>query len=913
MIGRGRELDRVAGLLAAARAGESGALLVEGEAGIGKTALLREAARRAEGVTCLWAGGVESESAWGPGCLMELLGPLRRLLPEVPRPQAEALAAALGWDPPGAPADRYLVAAGTLSVLAAAAAEAPVLVVVDDLQWVDPASAAAVLFAARRMHRDRVAFLLARRPGELPPPGGVDVLALPRLTAAEAADLLAPGVAPAVGRRLAGGAGGNPLALLEVAARLTPGQRSGVLPLPDALPVGPRLAGLFTPAVTALSDAGRAALLLAAAAADGRAGPVAAALAAGGRDPDAALDELELRELLVREGDVLSFRHPLVRTAVWRLATPAQRRAAHRDLAATAGDPGTRTWHLAHATSGPDDALADALVAVAARARRQRGPAAASAALERAAELVAAASRAAALLAAAAADAAAAGDVVRARALAARVLRGAAPVGARAEALLVSGLAEEYAGSVPAARELLREAADLADGPVRVRALTELALTQHRLGDTAGMLATAERIGAAADDADPEQRALAAWVTGLAQLAGGDPATGRAALRHAVATMDAEPALRDEPRVLPLVLLALGWLEDDAPAAVPGVERRLRSARAQGALGVLVTALALTAHGRASFLGDHAGAFADAGEAAGLAEELGHVADAAPAVEVLAWELAARGEHDAAARELDRARALVARAGTTAVAAHLAVTAAFCALCRGDLAEVARLLEARIAADGGVGALGEPLGVAPLLVEAYAGLGRRADAVALTERYAAGSGFLLPSTAALVARCRGLTLPDDDEAAAAFEESLAAAAGGPDRFETAHTRLLYGARLRRAGRRRAASAQLAAAAAGFAELDLASWTRRAGTELRATGSTARPRRPLPEEPLTAQETGIARLAAQGLSNREIAATLFLSPKTVEHHLSSVYRKRGLRSRVELAHAFPSAGGPSAEG
>ncbi|MGY1743647.1 AAA family ATPase [Blastococcus sp. SYSU D01050] len=915
MIGRGRALERIGEVLAGARAGRSGVLLVEGEAGVGKTALLRAAAARATGFTCLTATGVESEAAWGPGCLLELLGPLRRHLDEVPPTQAQALRSALGWGPPGGPVDRYLLAAGTLSVLAAAAEAAPVLVVVDDLQWVDAGSAAALLFAARRMHSDRVAVLLAQRSGAAPP-GGVESLPLTGLTPAEAADLLAPEVAGPVARRLAAQLGGNPLALREVAARLTRGQRRGTEPLPAPLPVGPRLARVFTPAVGALSAGARSALLLLAASTDGRAGPVAAALAAAGEDPGACLDEAEEARLLDRRGDLLAFGHPLVRTEVERRATPAHRRAAQRALAGTAGGPGLRTWHLAHAVDGPDDGLADALVAEAASARAQRGPAAASAALERAAALTSAAPVAAARLAEAAAEAVAAGDVPRARALADRVLRGAAPPAARAQALLVRGLVEQYAGSVPAARDLLREAGDLAAGPVRVRALTELAVTEHRLGDVAGLRTAAAAIAAAADDADPAQRALAAWVAGVAELSGGDPATGRAALRRALATWDAEPALRDEPGILPLLLLAFGWLEDDALAAVPGIERRLRRARERGVLGVLVTALALTANGRAAFLGDHAGAFADAGEAAELAEELGHVADAVPAVLRLAWELAARGAHDEAARQVDRARALADRAGTSAVAAHLAITAASVALCRGDLAETARLLEARLAADGGVGSLGEPLGVAPLLVEAYAGLGRGAEAAALAGRYAAGSGAVLPSTPALVARCRGLTCADDDEAAAAFADALAAHALAPDRFETAHTRLLHGGRLRRAGRRRAAREQLTAAADEFAAMDLQAWVARAATELRATGRTARPRQPPAAgspagEPLTAQETGIAVLAARGLSNREIAATLFLSPKTVEHHLSAVYRKRGLRSRVELASAFPPSLDPGA--
>jgi DNA-binding CsgD family transcriptional regulator len=213
---------------------------------------------------------------------------------------------------------------------------------------------------------------------------------------------------------------------------------------------------------------------------------------------------------------------------------------------------------------------------------------------------------------------------------------------------------------------------------------------------------------------------------------------------------------------------------------------------------------------------------------------------------MLAWQSAARGLHDDARRALEQARVLTDRAGTTGVHAHQAITAAFCALCRGDLMEVAALLEARIAAG-------------------------------------------------------------DDAAVEAFEAALAAHGQAADAFEAARTRLLYGARLRRAGPRVAAREQLRAALEAFTAMDLTAWSQRATDELAATGATARLRRPLASEPLTSQETRVALLVARGLSNREVAAALFLSPRTVEHHLASVFRKRGIRSRTEVAAAFAAAG------
>ena len=232
LVGRDEELGHVLALLEAARGGVAGPLVVAGEAGIGKTTLLQAAEELAGGFTCLLAGGVESEAALGHAALLELLSPVRDRLAELPAAQAEALAAALGWGPAGAPGDRYLVAAATLSLLAATAQPAPVLVLVDDLQWVDRESAAALLFAARRLHHDAVAFLFAVRTGSRPPASleGLPVLALAGLAPGQAAGLLSDRLADPVVARLVERTRGNPLALIEVASRLTPAQQLGAPP-----------------------------------------------------------------------------------------------------------------------------------------------------------------------------------------------------------------------------------------------------------------------------------------------------------------------------------------------------------------------------------------------------------------------------------------------------------------------------------------------------------------------------------------------------------------------------------------------------------------------------------------------------------------------------------------------------------
>jgi len=294
-----------------------------------------------------------------------------------------------------------------------------------------------------------------------------------------------------------------------------------------------------------------------------------------------------------------------------------------------------------------------------------------------------------------------------------------------------------------------------------------------------------------------------------------------------------------------------------------------------------------------------------------LGTELGYVADLAYGYEVLAFEQAARGLHAEAAAGLAEARRLADRAEVSAGAAHVHLAEAFAALCRGDLDTVARVLEWRITVDGGRFPRGDyPLGVAPDLVEAYLGLGRRDDAVALAGRYAeADRDSPVPEIRAQVARLDGVLAADDAVADAAFEAAYGLHA---DPFGAARTRLLHGSRLRRAGRRVEAREQLRAGAAGFDALGMDGWTASATAELAATGQRAR-RGPRDGDQLTSQETRVALLVARGLSNRDIAAALFVSPRTVEHHVSSVLRKRGLRSRTELAAMFGDRAGGSGSG
>jgi DNA-binding CsgD family transcriptional regulator len=900
MIGRGAELGRIRALLDAARAGRCGSLLVSGDPGVGKSTILAAAADLAgERFTVLRTRGVESEAGLDHAALLAVLAPVRGLLPDLPARPAAAVAAAVGWGAEVVTGDRYLVGAGTMMLIAQAAETRPVLVLVDDLQWLDRESAEALLFAARRLSADAAAFLFAVRGGVGIPAvaDGVDRMVLAGLAAADAAALL-PGVAPPVAERVRAAANGNPLAMLAAAERLSPAQRTGTAALPQPLPVGERLERDYARLLAGLTPAARQAVLLLAASHDEAEAPVVDALRAAGFDAAAALDEALEHGAVAAEAGRLTFRHPLLRSAAWSSASAAQRREAHRALAAALPRGANRALHAAAAAAGRDEKIAAELASLADTMRARRGLAAASAVLERAAALTGDAERAAGWLAEATEDAFLAGDSERVKVLGGRALDSPA---ARARIAHTLGLVEEFGGTVARAAELQEQAARDATGLLRARALHALVGIRHRLGDTPGMLADARRLAEVADETDPEQRMLAAYCLGAAETVGGDAQAGREMVLRARDLLESEPDLRDDPRHLITSILVARWVGDPAVAA-GYLWRRLDAARERGALGPLAAANAVAAAGLMT-LGDHAGAYAMAGEAAELGERIGYRAELAAAHVMLAFGEACRGRHDAAAAAIAAAHRLVASAGLADVAEFVHETEAFCAACRGDHARAVAILEP-LASTATPGWRGDALAVAPELVGAYLAVGRPSDAADLARRYLeANPPPLPPAAAALVARTAALTEPDLDLASASFEE--ACARFGPDVFEVARTRLMHGARLRRAGQRVNARAHLRAAHAAFTALDLALWAGRAADELAATGETGRQRKLLPDEPLTSQEMRVAQLVARGMTNKEVAAALFLSPKTVEHHLGNVFRKRGVRSRTELAHAFAS--------
>ncbi|MGY1755097.1 AAA family ATPase [Blastococcus sp. SYSU D01042] len=908
LVGRETELRAIAAAVESARSGRCATVVLEGDPGVGKTTLLDAAVDSATGFCVVRTVGIEADLRVGHAALLDLLGPLRTGLSQLPGAQAAALQAALGWSAGARPGDRHLVAAATLSLLAAAAERRPVLVVVDDLQWVDAESAGAVAFSARRLGGDRVAFVLARRPAAGPEDGPDDLAGLPRhqvagLEPAAALALLEGRIAAPVARRLVAATAGNPLALEELARCLTPEQRRGSVPLPDALPVGTRIAEGFA-RIPAEAPAGvRRALLLAATAAEQAAGPVVAALRAEGVDAERALAQAEDLAVLVVDQGRLAFPHPLVRSALLAAASPAERRSAHAALAAVLVDhPQRRARHLAQATLGHDDALAADIEGLAADERSRRGYAGASQLQERAALLRSSAVTATRSRATAVHDALLAGDVTRVRRLAGEVLAGPAEPAARGQVLWCLGELEQYAGSVPAAEGLLREAADTAEGHDRLRALGSLAFVGYRLGARETVTRAAAEIRSLADPEDPEHAVLADFTEGSALGFAGRWAEARAPSLRALERLEGDPRLRHDPRFLVMALLAPFWAGE--PRRVwTYADRWIDAARSAGALGVLPPVLSLVASGTA-FLGDHRRAYATAGEAVEMGAELGYAADVATAYELLAWEEAARGRHAEADSALVASRRLAERAEVADGAVFVHLVDAFAAFCRGDLHRVVDVLERRIAVDGGRLPRGDyELGVAPDLVEAYLGLGRRADAGALAARHAALHAEAVdPGVRAHVARLAGLLAEDRAVAERAFARAHEAHAEGDDSFAAARTRLLHGTTLRHAGQRVAARAQLREALAAFDAMGLEAWSSRARAELAATGLRVR-RPPGTGGELTSQETRVALLVAQGLSNRDIAAALFLSPRTVEHHVTTALRKRGLRSRAALAAAF----------
>jgi DNA-binding NarL/FixJ family response regulator len=917
LYGRARELVAIDRLLAAARDGRGGALAVSGDPGIGKSALLAYAGQRAEGLRVLHAVGVEGESRLAYAALHQLLRPLLGRAERLPAPQARALRVAFGLEA-GASPDGFLVAVAALTLLSEDAGERPLLCLVDDAHWADAPSLLALSFAARRLRTEPVALLLAHRDGEgrTVDTAGMGELRLAGLDADAAAALLeerwAGRLAPAVRRRLLEEAGGNPLALLELPAALTPGQRTGSESLEDPLPAAGKLERAFLDRVRRHDPDTQTLLLLAAAEGAGQLATIRRAAGRLGLDP-AVLDAEQLTDLVRLDGSAVVFRHPLVRSAVYHGASVAARMAAHRALAESLGDDevARRAWHRAQATDGPDEAVAQELECAAQLTLHRAGHAAAAMALERAAELSATDEDRARRLAAAAAASWRGGDTSGARALLDRAERldpQQAAVGL--ELRYLRGSIELRVG-IPAdgARILAEVAGDAAavDRPRAMPLLVAAADAAFLAGqwDTLEELGhLAERLVPARDGADGvvlRMLATAAQPNGNGGTAatppGGGAAGGALDLRHAERL--------DDPVLIGLAG-QLAWKVGGDEAARALHAKAVARARTLGAVGTLAWALenlCLAELKRDRF----ALAEAYAQEGLTMALEAGHRNGATRHRSLLAHLAALRGREQETRQLAEEvlAEATARRLLREASEARLAL--GLLALGAGRAAEALERLEALWEPGPLPGYPPIALYATPDLVEAAVRAGEpercRDQLDAFLAAVEPGHGAVEP---ALAARCRAL-LASGDRAARHLEEALRLHALAEQPFDHARTELLYGELLRRQRRRIRARPHLRNAVEAFQRLGTPAWAERARRELRAAGETARAADAGGMEQLTPQELQIANGVVEGATNREIAAQLFVSPRTVSHHLRSIFKKLGISSRAELirlGHAGP---------
>jgi DNA-binding CsgD family transcriptional regulator len=890
------------------------ALVLRGEPGIGKSRLLAEAARAAQarGMTVLTTAGVQSEAHLPFAGLHQLLRPVRARAGDLPATQRAALDAAFGLTDTAAP-EHFRIAMAALDLVSEVAGDAPVLVVVEDAQWLDRPTADVLAFVARRIESDPIVLLAALRQGYASVLGEValpehSLLGLDDAAAAELLDASAPELPLAVRMRILRAAAGNPLALLELPAaargREDEPWDAGGLALTE------RLERAFAGRVADLPEATRRVLLVAAlddvdaldeilrAAGTLAGGPLdldAAAPAA-----DAGIVELDLH--------TLRFRHPLMRSAVAQSAGPAERRRAHRALAGVLDDqPDRRAWHRAALLAGEDEAVALELEAAGSRARRRGALAVAVTALRRAAEVGERASRSRRLLTAA-------------------------------------GLAVEL-GRPDVVEPLLREAERLPLGELeraRVTYVEESAFTRP-LGDVArftSLIATAERAGAAGDHdlhvdllwlvasrawwVDPGPEARQTLIDAARRLGGADAADPRVFAVHAYADplghaagvlrrleraasaerLDADAARFFGPAALVVGAFDLG--NDFLAAAVDGL-------RTQGRLGHLPRLLILYASMTAR-LGDWDAAITAGAEARRLAEEFAEPQWAAAADTAISLVAAMRGDEPTAERLAARAELVAEPAGANITVAFAQFGKVLAALASARHADAYRDAERLFdPADSAY----HPV-ISSWLIADLAEAARHIDRVDAARRRVAEvearagtrAGGRAGTWIALVLRHARALVADPAEAGERFAEALTTdLTRWP--YQRARLQLAYGQWLRRQRRVAESRAVLRAARDTFDALGCVPWGEQARRELRASGERSRRRLPEARDQLTAQELQIAQLAAEGLSNREVGQRLYLSHRTVSTHLYRVFPKLGITSRGELRAALTYAG-PSPE-
>ena len=902
--GRSSEREALARLLEAARGGRSGVLVIRGEAGVGKTALMGYASGQASGFRVARISGVESEMELPFAGLHQLCAPLLDRLGALPQPQQDALRIALGLASGAAP-DRFLVGLAALSLLAEVAETQPLLCLVDDLQWLDDASGQVLGFVARRLLAEPVAIVFAvREPSEERRLAGLPELRLGGLDHEDAGALLAtvvPGrLDQRVRERIIAETRGNPLCLLELPRGMSAAELAGGFGRPGAVSPAGIEAGFRRRLELLPADTRR---LLGLAAADPVGDPLLVWRAAERLGIDAEAATAAVDAGLFELGAQVRFRHPSVRSAAYRSASPEERRASHAALAEATDpqlDPDRRAWHRAQATPAPDEQVAEELERSAGRALARGGIAAAAAFLENAATLTP--------------------DPTR-----------------RARRLLAAARAQRDAGALDAALELL---AAVEAGPVDALQAAEIeqlrgeiAFDQRRVGEAARLLVSAARRFDALD-------ARSARTTHLKALGAGMWA-GPDRLREAAEAARAAPGAPGEPEAVDLLVDAFSIRVTEGYAAAEPTLRR--------ALDAVLALEVSTDIGRWLWLtGARAGAIAavelwDADAFHALVTRHVQVARDMGALVLLQFGLQSlvrtrllAGDLAAAAQAIEEVRAIAEATGTSPVAYTDMTLAAW----RGQEALTSELIERQTgeASARGIGRLmhfatyaasvlnnglgrydaaldaarrafeQDDLGYTPFVVPELAEAASRSGETALVEAVLERLSERMPVNPGdwalgIQARVRALAT-EGDEAERCYRESIERLARTRTRVELARARLLYGEWLRREGRRIDAREQLRVARESLLAMGADGFAERARHELLATGEKVRKRRDDTRDELTPQEQHIAQLARDGRTNPEIGAELFLSPRTVEWHLKKVFTKLGISSRRALRDALP---------
>jgi DNA-binding CsgD family transcriptional regulator len=901
LAGRRTECGVLDALLLAVRAEESRVLVVHGEPGMGKTALLEYLAAQAAGCRVLRAAGVQSEMELAFAGLHLLCAPLLGRLAGLPRPQAEALRTAFGMSEGPVP-DRFLVGLAVLGLLSEAAGERPLLCVVDDAQWLDRASTQVLAFVARRLGAESVGLAFGTRVpgGELAGLPELEVGGLPEADARALLEAVLTGPVDArVRDEIVAETRGNPLALLELPRGVTAAELAGGFGLPGALPLTGRIEDSFRRQIDALPVQARRLTLVAAA--DPTGDPVLVWRAAGRLGIGAAAARPVAEAGLAEFGARVRFRHPLVRSATYRSASAVDRQEVHRVLAEAtdpAADPDRRAWHRAQAADGPDEDVAAELERSAGRAQARGGLAAAAAFLERAAELTAdPARRAERTLAAAQADMRA-GAFGRALELLATAEAGPVDDGQGARADLLRGQIAFASGPGSDAPLLLLKAARRLE-PLDLDLARETYLDAWLAALYAGHLAVGgdleevSRAARAMPISPHPARPADLLLDGLAALVTDGPAAAAPALRQATsaftdADIPAEKAFR-LGRAARIIYQAL-WEGEGWRLTM----RQVQLARDVGALDQLpfllvVLAVADVARGdfaaAASLIAETDAVCEATGShiapygAMVLAASVGRQAEAAPLIRAVLEQAPAQGEGAAVTWAHWAAAVLYNGLGQYADALAAAQQARGHRLVHISMWALPELVEAAVRT-GNTGLAGEALDQ----LSGWTQAGRTDWGLGVE------------------ARCRAL-LSDGEAADRLYREALVRLGRTGMRPDLARARLLYGEWLRRQRRRTDAREQLRAACQMLEAIGMDAFAGRARRELRAAGVIARGRAVSVQAELTAQEAQIARLAADGLSNPEIGTRLFLSPRTVQYHLGKVFTKLDITSRTQLSRAL----------